>query len=154
MSLFKRPSFIPTPEQRAASKKAREERWAAQDRARRLHQQRLERAAGISSLTLRCHPETWSYVIVMAGMKWSLDVPQPRKLDNGLVEVDLSGPIVVRLLENAWQLSPYTPPVTAALTRRLNRSLIAVVDQVDPDAPTRPLPPVVLDDRAAVPDDE
>lgn len=147
---FKRPSFIPTPEQRAARKAERMARWEAQSEARQEHQARLERAAGISSLTLRCHKDTWARVTGRVGHPSA----RPRDLGDGLIEVSLSGPYVIDLLNSASNLTAYTPPAIHAVMSRLNRVLVAVVDQVDPDAPARPLPPVVLDDQAAAPIEE
>lgn len=102
---FKRPSFLPGSERRAASKAERvagwEARLAAQKQRYEERQARYERASRLSSLTLRCSQDAWPLIAKLIGgpsaQPKDLEV-QPKDLGVGLIEVDLSGTYAVNLL--------------------------------------------------------
>lgn len=116
---------------------------------KREHKARMTAAAGISSVQLRCHADTWSRI---NGEMWNNapKVPADRVVssDRDLVEVTLSGPHLVTLVQIT---SPDHPQITnerRALARRVYQEISKVLDAVDPDAQTTTeIPPIVLDDR-------
>ncbi|MEU2106416.1 hypothetical protein [Nocardia sp. NPDC019255] len=111
------------------------------------------RAAGINSVQLTCHKDTWR------ALNWLWDIPllldthpaqvpdnRVKDLGNGSVEVTLSGPSLVTLLKLTHR--PRVGPDRRALVKRTYQQLAKVIDAVDPEAsPGRPIPPIVLDDK-------
>jgi|GEM_PF-4225479 len=117
------------------------------------------RAAGISTLTLICHTDTWAHVVTMMGGTYWRDQPTAansriQTTDNDMVRVLLSGKHVVELLvttahkRKAWT-STYA---TNAIAQRLYDGLVDIVSRIDPaSTATAEIPPLVLDDRPAEP---
>lgn len=117
-----------------------------------LRRRRRTRAAGISTLQLVCHPDTWDTILNMWPSTW----PNPltgsvTERPDGLISVALSGPNVVKLVElcqpGGYGQSTYTD---TAIARRTYRGVASVIDNLVPSGPdgdAPPIPPVVIDDR-------
>ncbi|MEV6341251.1 hypothetical protein AB0M12_41845 [Nocardia vinacea] len=121
-----------------------------QQAARQQHRERMHRAAGISSVQLVCHKDTWKTLDSFWGVfdNHPAQVPKERVKGHGdgRVEVTLSGPSLVTLLKLARR--PTFGPDRRALARRAYQQLAKVVDAIDPEAqPGQPIPPIVLDDK-------
>lgn len=121
--------------------------WQAPGRE---HKQRMQRAAGIGTVSLVCHGDTWETLAKLG--QYSLKVPEDRVASraDGMVEVTLSGRNLVALLVVTGpgpQVGARTH-VEVAVAQRVYEQIAKVVDAVDPDAaPGRPIPPIVLDDK-------
>lgn len=149
-----------TPEQRRAE---RQVEYAAQV----AHQERLEKAGGVSSVMLVCHLDTWQFIFRHVGVEnlsgfnygWSLGDPDNAglrgvvgpvtEIADGMVEVQLSGPNLVNVLSRMRTETTFNPGTgTRAIAARLYRSIAQVVDGVDPDqVRSTPIPPIVVDDQ-------
>lgn len=112
----------------------------------------MTKAAGISSVQLVCHNDTWDALIGM----WndSPRVPDDRitQRPDNTVAVTLSGPNLVTLLFITDTQRAYSPArtfVDQAIADRVFQQIVKVIDAVDPDAGElgKPIPPIVLDDR-------
>lgn len=113
------------------------------------HATRLTTAAGISTVILRCHQDTWNEICrLMRHFKgWS--VPETvLSSPSGLVEARLSGPKVIAMLFGMRAHAIGFSGFNRALARRVYMGLAEVVDLVDSANPARALPAVVLDDIA------
>jgi hypothetical protein len=153
---MRRPSFIPTAQEREAAREVRAQQKQLRQEEYAEHCQRIAAAAGVSSFVLRCHQDVWLEILGM--LKGRVDFRRPadsavKDLGDGLVEVTLSGPAMLGVLNGMWHSSHglVTPGLVARniLATRIYQASIAVVNQVDPSAPGRALPPIVLDDKAA-----
>lgn len=116
--------------------------------ARSAHRERLITTEGIFALGFFCHADLWDQLSEL--MKGRRDWRQPtgvRNPFNDLVEVTLSGPNVVAMLDQ-MRLWTGGTGYRRALSRRVYTALAEVVDQVDPGQPAAPLPAVVLGDFA------
>lgn len=125
------------------------------------HQRRLTKAAGVSKVTLVCHPDTWDEVIGMSSMqKISLKVDgDVVKRDDALVEVPLSGVSLVGILQITrniwWTLADvnltYThkyAPHDRAIALRVYLAIARFLGKVQSyEAHGAPLPAIVIDDR-------
>lgn len=118
------------------------------------HAERMQRAAGVSSVQLICHEDTWGAIDGF----WLIELPLPdehraqvpkdriKKCGNGVVEVTLSGASLVTPLKVTHR--PRLGSYERAIARRTYQQLAKVIDAVDPDAkPGQPIPPIVLDDK-------
>lgn len=114
----------------------------------RAHKLRQRRAAGVSTVQLVCHGDTWK---VLAGLWYRSALPKvpadrvkPRT--DGMVEVTLTGPTLVSLITLTHEGGiTYTD---IAVAKRTYEQIAKVIDAVDPDAdPGRPIPAIVLDDK-------
>jgi len=113
------------------------------------HHERMTVAAGISSVRMQCHADTWRE---LNDKMWNLTpkVPDERITDLGddMVEVVLSGPNLVSLTQITNPTYGYSSNFHRALAARVYRQVSKVLDAVDADAsPGTPIPPIVLDDR-------
>ncbi|MEU4234400.1 hypothetical protein AB0F17_59845 [Nonomuraea sp. NPDC026600] len=153
MGLFRR-----TPEQRAAKEERRRQkeeaaadkqrRWEADQAARRLHQERLVKAAGVSSANLVCHRDTWAFLESECHFVGQFQLPPPG--EGSLIKVPLSGPNLVRALTNMKALrdTPGRYVGDRAVATRVYNAVAEIVDGVDPSAKSgTPVPDVVLDDK-------
>lgn len=144
-------SLIPSAERRAAAKSRRAERKAAKAQREALHRARLAAAAAVSTVVLRCHTDLWQQVQGMAKDRIYVSLPGPSAitaLGKDLMEVRLSGPTLASVMRLLHEFSGSIQPDTAATARQLYQSLAAAVDQVDPAAPPRTLPPILMDGSA------
>ncbi|WP_431879040.1 hypothetical protein [Amycolatopsis sacchari] len=118
----------------------------------RQRDERMRRAAGIGSIKLVCHRDTWETLDEWwAGLR-SPRVPTDRvePLDQGMVEVTLSGRNLVTLLNLTSQ--DRVTYEDRAVAKRVYAQVAKVVDAVDPDAEHgRSIPPIVLDDKLGDP---
>lgn len=119
----------------------------------------MHRAAGVSSLTLICHRDTWDAVDQFWGSHFFVlpsRVPNDRVTDRGggMVEVVVSGPNLVMLLKlTKLTHGRFSSPERRALAKRVYEQVAKVIDAVDPDAdPGQPIPPIVLDDKLGTPE--
>ena len=115
---------------------------------KRAHELRQRRAAGVSTVQLVCHSDTWNVL----SDRWSQSVlsrvPKDRvKLRaDGMVEVTLTGPTLVSLITITH--SPHGTYTDVAVAQRTYEQIAKVIDAVDPDAdPGIPIPAIVLDDK-------
>lgn len=116
---------------------------------KRAHELRLRRAAGVSTVQLVCHGDTWNVL----SDRWSQSVlsrvPKDRvKLRaDGMVEVTLTGPTLVSLIAITHN-SHGTTHTDVAVAKRTYEQIAKVIDAIDPDAaPGLPIPAIVLDDK-------
>ncbi len=137
----------------------------AQGQEYALYQQRLHRAAGISTVTLVCHIDTWRFIDRYADERntWQSPTHTEGRITargDGLTEVLLSGPqVVMVLIVMADECGRGTRIRIAApfigdrvIAARIYEAVGAIVDGVDPDAPEgAPVPPIVIDDRITAP---
>lgn len=148
---------------------AQNEATAANAAARRretdLYQQRLSRAAGVATLELHCHQDTWTWITQWMNVErhrystwWptSYDDRITKQADHMLV-VRLSGTQTAEVLTRLARTGQVPGAVTSydrtdateqAIGRRLYDAIGRILDQITPDvASKQPVPPVVLDDR-------
>ncbi|MFB9194377.1 hypothetical protein ACFFWA_15440 [Actinomadura verrucosospora] len=157
MNLFERFSKV----EREAARAVRAEHKKKEREARDERQERLDKAAGVASVEVVCHADTWDFVRTKAprfeGRPFSFFSGTGDRLDpepdaDGLVHITLSGPNLVKLLDWMWSASQSTDPVERALAKRIYNGAAAVVDTVDPSVqPGLALPPIVIDDRVPPP---
>jgi len=118
------------------------------------HGRRLTKAAGISTITFRCHADTWN--VILESMRnfnaWSAPEATPCP-SSVMVEAQLSGPNVAALLFGMRSRSVTFNGFDRAVARRVYIAVAEVVDLVDSANPGRALPAVVLDDIAGGPVD-
>ncbi len=145
--------LFPSAEDRAAARAKREQQRAAHKQWEAKHQQRMYAAAGASSVTLRCHQDTWHRISNLMHSRADWHAPESdsiKRLAGQMVEVRISGPNLGALLFKASQTARFEPyPAHRAFADRLYDAFAQVADSIDPAAPGKPLPPVVLDDQAA-----
>ena len=124
-------------------------------------QRRLTLAAGISTVTLVCHPQTWAQVeslvnIVPIGDALPVPVDMTTRPD-GLAELALSGAtlaVIMHTLRTAWVYNDgillgdrkYSPP-RRALARRVYLAMARTVEQVSSVHVDGNVPQIVIDDR-------
>lgn len=114
------------------------------------HGRRLMTAAGISTIILRCHGDTWDEIQrLMRGFKGWSPPPKTSCPSGILVEAQLSGPKAVAMLRGMRSHAMDFDGFNRAVARRAYIALAEVVDLVDPASPGKTLPPVVLDDAGA-----
>lgn len=146
---------------------AEEASEAAQHREDDLHQQRLVRAAGIATIELHCHQDTWQWLVnFMEGDRGSYSAPWwPTDYENRITHkpdhmlaILLSGPQAAEVLTRIRRLAQLSddaikPDLSAvaakrAVARRIYQAFSLVIDQIVLDTSNgTPVPPVVLDDR-------
>lgn len=157
MNLFERFSKA----EREAARAARAEFKRKQQAAKDEREERLDKAAGVASVEVVCHPDTWRFVQSKApahsGGPFSYYTATGARRDlepdaDGLIHISLSGPNLVSLLAWMWTTSASPNPVDRALAKRIYNGAAAVVDTVDPSAqPGQALPPIIIDDRVPPP---
>lgn len=115
---------------------------------KREHELRQRRAAGVSTVQLVCHSDTWS---VLSGLWFQTVLPKVPKdrvksRADGMVEVTLTGPTLVSLITLTHRGGiTYTD---IAVAKRTYEQIAKVIDAIDPDAdPGLPIPAIVLDDK-------
>ncbi|WP_336212178.1 hypothetical protein [Nonomuraea sp. LPB2021202275-12-8] len=152
MALFRR-----NPERKAArtargaekqsQQETRQHQQEAEWAAERLHQDRLATAAEISSATLVCHRDTWSFILDRTGSLGGFN--RYDTLPPGVNTVTLSGPNLVAILTRMEAISTDSLVDTdRAIATRIYRAVAEIVDGVDPAAKDgEPVPDIVLDDR-------
>jgi hypothetical protein len=123
----------------------------------RKHRDLLVKAAGVTSVRLICHEDTWSFVAKECGSRVNVDHEAlPADADEGVVALRISGPNLVELLgemarrwDSDFPLVPMMLPKGArAIRRRVYLAVADVIARVDPAAkPGMPLPDIVIDDR-------
>jgi hypothetical protein len=143
-------------------------RRQAAEQQRTRYQQRISRAAGVASVQLVCHRDTWLFIKRWTNQNqwgdWAGYYNTVTDRDHGLAAIHLSGPQLIDVLTSmAWvgaihgtkPLGASTPRITdQAIARRVYDAIGAIVDQIDPDAPKdHHIPPIVIDDRAAPPEE-
>lgn len=117
----------------------------------------MERAAGVSTMRLVCHADTWAALErlpagpVTAHHLEPISATPERITErcDGMLEIVLSGPEVVRLLRvTHYHKQGPSLPEPHALGERTFRAFGAVLDTVGPHSRVATeIPPVVLDDR-------
>ncbi|WP_326581591.1 hypothetical protein OIE69_44615 (plasmid) [Actinacidiphila glaucinigra] len=136
----------------------RRRRAAAEDRERRRqvkrhHRAVLEKAAGISSLAVVCHEDTWWIVEQIAFSPFFYTrFPHDRikRGAAGMVTVTVSGPHLVRCLDKLLQWWPakglfLAHQPDAAVARHLYTKMAALVDGIDPRSCCGGIPPLIVD---------
>jgi hypothetical protein len=125
------------------------------------HQRRLAKAAGVSRVTLVCHPDTWAEIVEM-----SSEVVLPLKVEaetigreDGLTAVSLSGVSLVRVLEITQTIcqaeSPFglgiSPKYSApdrAVAVRVYLAIARSLNNIERyQTRGEPMPDIVIDDR-------
>lgn len=139
-------------------------RDAARQREADLYHQRLSRAAGVATLELHCHRDTWKWVVewMDVGRTYHSWWPQAHAdritaESEHMIVVRLSGPqaaeVLTRLaltadVPGASMFSSRASITEKSISRRLYDAIGRVLDQITPDGGSKqPVPPVVLDDR-------
>ncbi|MGC4990518.1 hypothetical protein [Nocardia salmonicida] len=115
---------------------------------KRAHELRQRRAAGVSTVQLVCHRDTWQVLSSLWYQGRLPAVPKDRvkALGDEMVEVTLSGPTLVSLI--TFTHNPGGTYTTVAVANRVYEQIAKVIDAVDPDAaPGLPIPAIVLDDK-------
>ncbi|GAA4923332.1 hypothetical protein HD597_000390 [Nonomuraea thailandensis] len=150
---FERMFLFGTPERaaaRAERRRLKEERAAQRARQRiPSHQERLVTAAGISSVNLVCHRDTFVF-IQDADVVLRQRVRLPAAGDETLIKVPLSGPNLVRVLTTLRSIcnDPFRNSGDQAVATRIYRAVAQIVDTVDRAATSgTPVPDILLDDR-------
>lgn len=134
---------------KAERRRLKEERWRADQVARRQREERLSKAVGISSVALICHRDTWQWIRKEVRLT---NEPAPPPTDAIMLKVPLSGPNLARILSVTWfkYTAIGTYPVDRALAGRVYNAVAEIVDGVDPAAKERtPVPDIVIDDKIA-----
>lgn len=111
------------------------------------HGRRLTKATGISTITLRCHADTWNVILeLMRGFHdWSVPqvIPSP---PGAMVEAQLSGPKVAALLFGMRSRFVTFNGFNRAVARLVYSTVAEAVDLVGAANPGEGLPVVVLND--------
>lgn len=116
----------------------------------------MRRAAGISTMQLTCHPDTWEALLglpsshLMDSRVESIDAHEERVVidERGMLQIALSGPEVVRIIQVTAYNKKSQSPVRKAIAERTYMAFGAVLDTVGPTHnPDTEIPPVILDDR-------
>ncbi|MEV8510827.1 hypothetical protein [Dactylosporangium sp. NPDC051484] len=127
---------------------------------------RLKAAAAIGSVTLVCHADTLSFLGTRLYGKegWPDHHELARRTQerpDNMRHVRLSGQQVVTILNltarlaGIWKYPFYVHDTERAIGSRIYEIVGTVVDTVNPDAPAgNPVPPIIVDDRAAPTADE
>lgn len=119
------------------------------------HLQYLTAAAGVGSVQLRCHQDTWSYFL-REFEKHSYNAASFRRPaeeaivreDGGMIVVPLSGSTVAALLDRCNGMSRRTEPLDHAMGARVYEAIATVLRGIEPAGGQKgPLPPITLDDR-------
>jgi hypothetical protein len=152
---------------RLAAKTARVEADAAErQREVDLYQQRLSRAAGVATLELRCHQDTWRWIkdwmdVGRSGYnRWWPDGLHGDRItaeDDHMMAIQLSGPQTAEVLTRVARTGQVPGASNAlaridateqAIGRRIYDAIGRILDQIVPDpAGKQPVPPVIIDDR-------
>lgn len=125
----------------------------AKVKERRLHKERLVKAAGVTTVPLVCTDDTWTFIhsqSVSGVSGVAFEKGAAKRRDDGLVEIPFSGPKLVKLLtalrstHSAYMIShPHW-----ALSKRVYDAVGEVIDQIDLAQPDgKQLPPIVIDAR-------
>jgi hypothetical protein len=118
------------------------------------HQELLVKAAGITTVRIICHEDTWAFMLqATRSLEAKPDSLQGTPKD--MVAQRLSGPNLVRLLNemnSKWDTGGFIFPirwdkVNRALRERAYRALTEIISQVDAAAkPGAAIPDIVIDD--------
>ena len=111
----------------------------------------LRAAAGISAATLHAHRDTWEFLVKHAGSAQHFHLPGATVINDGAVEVAVSGPTLVATLTSLATVSRTAAgPGTAAIASHLHARLTETVEEIatrphrgDGAEPVR----IVIDDR-------
>jgi hypothetical protein len=113
------------------------------------HGKRVEKALGLSMITLHCHEDTWKEIHRLMHRVAIWSVPQaidyPSKPH---VEIQLPGLKIAAALHEMRANAFMGNGFDRAFARRVYIALATVVDRSDASNPSEPLPPVVFDDTA------
>jgi hypothetical protein len=116
--------------------KAKAERW-------QVHEALLDKAAGVSTVTLVCHPLTWREVYYWAYHRLLTGLD-----DEPLMKVPLAGPELIKVLGALYFRAQDKNVETRALAKRVYEGIAQVIDGVEKDAtPATPIPDIVIDDE-------
>lgn len=115
----------------------------------RQRKHRMMVVAGVGSVQMRCHADTWR---VISEEMWrqggEMSEERVTELADGLVEVTLSGPHLMTLVEITAPDWRHLTDAHRAMAQRVYRQVSTVIDAIDPDAaPGKPIPPIILDDK-------
>jgi hypothetical protein len=135
-------------EERRAEK---QRRWEARQAAERQREERLSKAAGISSVDLICHRDTWNWIRSELN---TVNLPGPPPGDATMLRVPLSGPNLVRILTGTWFKRSAAGGYIGdrAIAGRVYDAIAEIVDGVDPATKDgTPVPDIVIDDKIAAP---
>lgn len=120
----------------------------------RQHRDLLVKAAGVTSVRMIRHEDTWSFVAKECGDRVRVhSKPLP---DEGMVALRMSGPNLVELLgelPRRWDpdlfiIPGLLPKENRAIRRRVYLSIAEVIARVDPTAkPGTPITDIVIDDQ-------
>ncbi|MEY9863520.1 hypothetical protein ABH935_009173 [Catenulispora sp. GAS73] len=113
------------------------------------HGRRLTKAAGISTITLRCHADTWNVILELMRSFQDWSAPQAIPCPPGaMVEAQLSGPKVAALLFGMRSRFVAFNGFNRAVARRVYIAVAEVVDLVDSASAGSASPAVFLNDIA------
>ncbi len=127
--------------------RARQQEREAREAAARLHETRMDKAAGISSVLLICHRDTLSIITANTGrLRYAFG---GRAWPKGLVKQEFSGPDIVAILDSMHKFRDgLASPTIRPVARRVYAAIAEVVDGIDASAkPGSPVPDIVIDDR-------
>ncbi|RQX12079.1 hypothetical protein DDE19_29435 [Micromonospora ureilytica] len=110
----------------------------------------------MSTMKAVCHRDTWG--VLEANAPYWFTAPQLRDndkaivpRDGGMIEVTLSGPHVIQVLQATYRKSrPWADAFShhKVVLRRIHAAFAEVVAKVDPAAGRgQAIPPVIIDDR-------
>ncbi|MGW0199658.1 hypothetical protein [Nonomuraea sp. NPDC003201] len=134
---------------RAERRRLKEEEAAERARQRKpSHRERLVTAAGISSVNLICHRDTFAFIRHETVVLHHVQLPPAS--DGALIKVPLSGPKLVKVLTALKSVctDPFRGSGDRAVATRVYDAVAEIVDTVDRAATSgTPVPDIVLDDK-------
>ncbi|GAA4891315.1 hypothetical protein GCM10023222_58770 [Saccharopolyspora cebuensis] len=110
-------------------------------------------------MRLLCHEDTWAALQALPSAL--VHTPDHRRIEateeritareNGMLEIVLSGPQIVRILQVTSHNSKNGSPEEQAIAERTYIGFGSVLDTVGSHHSTEEIPPVILDDRPQAP---
>ena len=122
------------------------------------HFRLIDRATEVTSASLVCHEDTWSVLTQVPAFRLDeLATDRITHLEGRLVQVELSGPLLVNVLDVTAAYDRYTsrlrskrlhkPDGALDLAKRLRAAIAAALEGVGPEG-NGPIPTIRLDEPA------